>query len=70
MVRPEITGRAALSASSTIRDFCIAEKISRAKYYQLKKRGLGPDEMRVDGIIRITPDSHARWRNRHTRRSA
>jgi hypothetical protein len=67
MARPEITGRAPLSASSTIMDFCAAEKISRAKYYELKKKGMGPDETRVDGIIRITPESHARWRTKHTR---
>jgi hypothetical protein len=69
VARPEITGRAPLGASSTIAEFCAAEKISRAKYYELKKKGLGPAETRVDGIIRITPESHARWRRKHTRPS-
>jgi hypothetical protein len=69
VARPEITGRAPLGASSTIAEFCAAEKISRAKYYELKKKGLGPAETRIDGIIRITPESHARWRRKHTRPS-
>ena len=69
MSRPEVTGRAPLGASSTISEFCTAEKISRAKYYELKNKGLGPDETRVDGVIRITPESHVRWRRRHTRRA-
>jgi hypothetical protein len=67
MARPEITGRALLGASSTIAEFCAIEKISRAKYYELKIKGLGPDETRVDGIIRITPESHERWRRKHTK---
>jgi hypothetical protein len=70
MASPEITGRAPLGASSTIAEFCAVERISRAKYYQLRQKGLGPDETRVDGIIRITPESHARWRRRHTKRAS
>jgi hypothetical protein len=69
VARPEITGRAPLGASSTIAEFCATEKISRAKYYELKKKGLTPDETRIDGIIRISPESHERWRRKHTRRA-
>jgi hypothetical protein len=68
MTRSEVTGRAPLGVSSTIAEFCATEKISRAKYYVLKKKGLNPDETVVDGIIRITPEAHLRWRRRHTRR--
>ena len=53
-------------ASKTIREFCIAERISRSKYYDLQKVGRGPDELRVDGIVRITPEAHREWRLRHT----
>ena len=35
--------------------FCYVENISKAKYYELKKRGLAPDETNIDGLIRITP---------------
>jgi hypothetical protein len=69
MARSEVTGRAPLGISSTIAGFCAAENISRAKYYELKKKGLGPDETRVDGVIRITPESHQRWRRKHTQRA-
>lgn len=69
MPRPE-TDCDPLGPSKTISGFCAAEDISRAKYYELKKNGLGPDETRVDGIIRITPESHVRWRRRHTKRAA
>lgn len=78
-MRPEITGRAVFvgepsktitefidEPSKTITEFCRAEKISRAKYYELKKADKAPAEMRVDGIIRITPESHANWRRANT----
>jgi hypothetical protein len=67
-MRPEITGRAVFvgEPSKTITEFCRAEKISRAKYYGLKKAGKAPAEMRVDGIIRITPEAHADWRRANT----
>jgi hypothetical protein len=84
MARPEVTGRApgetehALpvaqscapppGASLTIVQFCAAEQISRSKYYDFRKKGLGPDETRVEGVIRITPASHQAWRRRYTKR--
>jgi hypothetical protein len=70
MAHPQVTGRAPLGSSSTIREFCVIEKISRAQYYVLRKKGLASDEMRADGIIRITPEAHLRWRRRLTRRTA
>ena len=45
-------------------EFCWLENISRAKFYQLKKRGLAPDETNIDGVLRITPASRERWRER------
>ena len=68
MPRPEVTGRAPLvgEPSKTISGFCQHEQISRAKYYELKKAGKAPDETRVDGVIRITPQSHAKWRRKNT----
>ena len=66
--RPEVTGRsfAISEPSKTILEFCQAERISRSKYYKLKETGNAPDETRVDGIIRITPESHNKWRRKHT----
>jgi hypothetical protein len=57
-------------ASKTIDEFCEHEKISRAKYYQLRKIGKGPVELRVGGVIRITPQAHAKWRRKYTKPSA
>jgi hypothetical protein len=51
--------------SMTISEFCQVEKISVPLYYKLKKKGLAPDEVRIDvpgvRVIRITPTSRARW---------
>jgi hypothetical protein len=53
-------------SSKTIVDFCREEKISKSVYYDLKKRGLGPDEFEIPStrIKRITPEAHAAWRAR------
>ena len=47
--------------SETIAAFCDAENLSKSSYYELQKRGLGPEELRPPGtkIIRITPEAHA-----------
>jgi hypothetical protein len=77
MARPEITGRATLkhstgppqAAAQTIKEFCADNRISRAQYYRLKEKGLGPDETRFgdDGkIVLITQESARAWRKRHT----
>ena len=36
-------------------EFCYVENMSRAKFFELKKRGLGPDITDIDGLQRITP---------------
>jgi hypothetical protein len=46
----------------TIAEFCWRQKISVPSYYQLKKRGLGPVEMRFGNVVRITPEAEADWR--------
>lgn len=55
--------------SKTIDEFCEHERISRAKYYELRKIGKGPAELRIKGVIRITPQAHARWRRKYTQPS-
>lgn len=78
MARPEVTGRAPTEVSQsrkrtprncgppslafTIQEFCDAHRISRAHYYNLKRRGLGPVETDVGGVIIITMESAAVWR--------
>jgi hypothetical protein len=50
-------------AASTIRQFCRDHGISIPTYYVLKKRGLGPAEMRMARIIRISAEAAAAWRH-------
>ena len=38
--------------------------MSATKYHDLKNKGLGPEELNVDGMIRITPEARAEWRER------
>jgi hypothetical protein len=57
---------AAERAASTREEFCLGHRISRSKYYELKKRGEAPDEMIVDGKHLISNESAARWRKQRT----
>jgi hypothetical protein len=82
VARPEVTGRdphrrGAASVpihhardAIPIPEFCQQHSISRAQYYVLKKKGLGPDEMRLLGRVLITREAAARWRKKHTRSSS
>ena len=47
-------------------EFCAAHGISRAKYYELRKLGLGPHETNVDGVIIITEEDATRWRKQRS----
>jgi hypothetical protein len=46
------------------KQFCWAENISLAKYFELKKRGLGPAITDIDGVQRITPEAREEWHKR------
>jgi len=50
--------------SLTRNEFCYAEHLSLAKYFDLKKRNLTPVELNIDGIFRITPEAREEWRAR------
>jgi hypothetical protein len=50
--------------SLTRLEFCYVENMSPTKYHGLKSKGLGPEELNVDGMIRITPEARAKWRER------
>ena len=51
------------------KQFCWVENISLAKYFELKKRGLGPDVTDIDGLQRITPESREAWHERMAERA-
>ena len=48
--------------SLTIDEFCTAERICRATFYNLRRLSKGPREMRVASRIRISPEARAEWR--------
>jgi len=48
-------------AGYTQAEFCAARKFSRALYFKMKKRGLGPREMKVGKRRIITPQAAADW---------
>jgi hypothetical protein len=65
MMRPEVTGRCIGRIEKfafSIREFCELHDISRAHYYNLRKKGLGPREMQVDGRRTISCEAAADWR--------
>jgi hypothetical protein len=72
MARPEVTGRPAPKLPHIQRrayrivEFCAAHGVSRAKYYELRKLGLGPHETDVDGVIIITEEDAAVWRKKRS----
>jgi hypothetical protein len=46
----------------TVHEVCAAADISPSTYRRLKRKGLGPREMRFGTkIIRITPEAAAQW---------
>ena len=52
--------------SLTIGEFCDVENFSRSKYFDMRLRGLGPDETRMPGsnLVRITQADRAIWHER------
>jgi hypothetical protein len=55
--------------SLSITQFCWAEGISKAKYYDLQKKGLAPAVTDIDGVQRITPEARAEWHQRMAERA-
>jgi hypothetical protein len=45
----------------TIPQLCAKHQISRAGFYNLKKRGKGPRTVVIDGVIRITAEADREW---------
>jgi hypothetical protein len=53
-------------AAFTIPEFCEAHRISRTFFYELQRRGLGPDVAELLGKKIITHESAAKWRKART----
>jgi len=46
----------------SIPEFCAAHGISRGYFYEMRKRGIGPKEMRAGGRVMISREAAAAWR--------
>jgi hypothetical protein len=55
--------------SLTPSEFRYLERMSPSKYHELKKKRLGPEEIDIDGMKRITPQSRERWHQLMTERA-
>lgn len=68
-VKPFTAMTLAISAAATeplafnIREFCTKHGISVPTYYEMKRQGLGPAEMRFGRVIRISSEAAAAWRH-------
>jgi len=63
--RPEVTGRKTTTverAAYSIREFCVAHRISESFYFKLRARGLGPRELWMLDKVTITNEAAADWR--------
>jgi hypothetical protein len=57
------TGPPIERAALTIREFCIAHRISEAFYYKIRPLGLGPRETRKLDKVTVSIEAAAEWRN-------
>ena len=56
--------------SLTINEFCAAEEICRATFYNLQRAGLGPDTILVGSRQRISAEARRRWHQERERAAA
>jgi hypothetical protein len=59
---PEIASKLAW----TIAEFCKLHHLSVSNYYELRKSGLTPAEMKIRNRVWITREAAAAWREAHT----
>jgi hypothetical protein len=56
--------------SYSIRDFCLNNDISLSQYHSLERKGLGPREMLVGDLIRISSEAQTDWIKEQEERAA
>jgi hypothetical protein len=52
----------ATASASSIKQFCIDHAITPPTYFKLREQGLGPKEMRLGTLVRISKEAAAEWR--------
>jgi hypothetical protein len=60
--RKQVRNRGPPTHAFSIQEFCDAYRLSRSRYYELKKQGLTPVEMKVGHRRLISFESAATWR--------
>src|ERR1039458_554353 len=50
----------------SIPEFCTRNNFGTGTYHKMKRLGLGPDEMRVGNLIRITAEAELKWQRART----
>jgi len=51
-------------SAQTIKEFCSDFRMSRSKYYELRRNGLGPVEMKIGCMIRISDKAAEDWQRK------
>jgi predicted DNA-binding transcriptional regulator AlpA len=63
MARQDVTGHGLIEKLAfSIQEFCTLHGISRSHYYNMRKLGLGPQEMELRGRKSISFEAAAAWR--------
>jgi predicted DNA-binding transcriptional regulator AlpA len=60
--RRERAKKAPPTALFNITSFCLAHGISESFFYELRKQGLGPRELKLGSRVFITHESASEWR--------
>ena len=55
-------GRPVTSQLSTVDEFCRRNRMSRATFYYLLRRGLGPEVLKVGSMTRVSEEAERAWR--------
>jgi hypothetical protein len=67
MARLEVTGRAPFEKLAfSIQEFCELHSLSKAHYYNLRRRGLGPAEAKLGTRVIVTAEAARTWREQLT----
>jgi hypothetical protein len=53
-------------SSFTIDEFCGRNHISRGLYFSMRKAGIGPAEMRIGHLVRISGEAELQWQRART----
>jgi hypothetical protein len=63
--------KTAVTAAYSIKEFCESHRISPSAYYEAKREGWAPREMRIGAKgVRISAEAAAEWRRAMERRAA